>query len=470
MIASLVLLFLGFIIIVSEYQWKGAILYTILAGFIQDPLRKLSEVDSSYFAAISLIFFLLTFLVLKSSQKRWNLDLICWLNPAIITFLPVFFYLLVLQSLNSFARFSDFRLSIVGILFYIIPLISLWVGFNIACDLKFLRQVIIVYVILCSLTAFTILLNLWGLESNLFNEVGPGIEITGTGTGFSGFWRTSEIAGWHLAAGSCFSFILGMTETKSFQQILYFMLSLGMSFLTITTGRRKSLGLVIIFASLFLLYYSFNIKGNKFTRAIMSFLGVAVISMSMYGLIFSSETQTALEPFLDRSTTLTVEESQDRFQVQGIGAFLRGIQVAGPIGYGLGVGSNAGNTGIGEARQEIRSIGYISEGGAGRLIIELGIIGLAILTYLIIQAIILYFRNFLLSRKLLNFGSDFLVGLTLFALANMVTFVSASQLYSDPFVLIMIGICLGSFLSIPYLYQVFNRSSQHNIDPRYRNV
>lgn len=470
MIASLVLLFLGFIIIVSEYQWKGAILYTILAGFIQDPLRKLSEVDSSYFAAISLIFFLLTFLVLKSSQKRWNLDLICWLNPAIITFLPVFFYLLVLQSLNSFARFSDFRLSIVGILFYIIPLISLWVGFNIACDLKFLRQVIIVYVILCSLTAFTILLNLWGLESNLFNEVGPGIEITGTGTGFSGFWRTSEIAGWHLAAGSCFSFILGMTETKSFQQILYFMLSLGMSFLTITTGRRKSLGLVIIFVSLFLLYYSFNIKGNKFTRAIMSFLGVAVISMSMYGLIFSSETQTALEPFLDRSTTLTVEESQDRFQVQGIGAFLRGIQVAGPIGYGLGVGSNAGNTGIGEARQEIRSIGYISEGGAGRLIIELGIIGLAILTYLIIQAIILYFRNFLLSRKLLNFGSDFLVGLTLFALANMVTFVSASQLYSDPFVLIMIGICLGSFLSIPYLYQVFNRSSQHNIDPRYRNV
>jgi hypothetical protein len=470
MIASLVLLFLGFIIIVSEYQWKGAILYTILAGFIQDPLRKLSEVDSSYFAAISLIFFLLTFLVLKSSQKRWNLNLICWLNPAIITFLPVFFYLLVLQSLNSFARFSDFRLSIVGILFYIIPLISLWVGFNIACDLKFLRQVIIVYVILCSLTAFTILLNLWGLESNLFNEVGPGIEITGTGTGFSGFWRTSEIAGWHLAAGSCFSFILGMTETKSFQQILYFMLSLGMSFLTITTGRRKSLGLVIIFVSLFLLYYSFNIKGNKFTRAIMSFLGVAVISMSMYGLIFSSETQTALEPFLDRSTTLTVEESQDRFQVQGIGAFLRGIQVAGPIGYGLGVGSNAGNTGIGEARQEIRSIGYISEGGAGRLIIELGIIGLAILTYLIIQAIILYFRNFLLSRKLLNFGSDFLVGLTLFALANMVTFVSASQLYSDPFVLIMIGICLGSFLSIPYLYQVFNRSSQHNIDPRYRNV
>jgi hypothetical protein len=469
MIFSLIILFLGFVIVVSEYKWKGAMVYTIFTGFIQDPLRKLSGVDSSYFAAISLIFFLLSFLILKSTQKQWNLGLICWLNPTILTFLPIFFYLLILQSLNSFARFSDIRLSIVGILFYIIPLISLWVGFNIACDLKFLRQVILVYVILCSLTAFTLLLNVWGFESSLFEEVGLGIDITGTGSGFSGFWRTSEIAGWHLAAGACFSFILGMTETKSFQQILYFALSLGMSFLTITTGRRKAIGLVIIFVSLYLLYYSLNVKSNKFTRAIMSFIGVAVISMSMYGLIFSSETQTVLEPFLDRSTTLTVEESQDRVQVQGIGAFLRGMQVAGPLGYGLGVGSNAGNTGIGESRQEIQSIAYISEGGAGRLVIELGIIGMAIFIYIIIQAIILYFRNFFLSRQLISVGSDFLVGLTLFSLANIVTFVSASQLYSDPFVLIIIGICFGSFLSIPYLYLIFNRSREHGIDYVTRN-
>lgn len=455
MISLLILLILGFVIVASEYKWKGALLYTIFAGFIQDPLRKLSEFDSSYFAAVSLIFFLLTFLILKASQKRWNLALICWLNPTIITFLPIFFYLLLLQSLNSLARFNDIRLTIVGALFYIIPLISLWVGFNIACDLRFLRKVIIIYVFLCSLTAFTILLNLWGFQSELFKEVGPGIEITGTGFGYSGLWRTSEIAGWHLAAGACFSFILGMTESKTFQQILYFLLSLGLSFLTVTTGRRKSLGLVIIFIALFLLYYSFNLKGNKISRAIASFISVLVISLSMYGLIFSTETQILLEPFLNRSSTLTVEESQDRLQVQGIGSFLRGIEVAGPIGYGLGIGSNSGNTGIGEGRQEIRSISYISEGGAGRLIIELGIIGLAIMIYFFMQFIILYFKNFLLSRQLLDFGSDLLVGLTLFSLANLITFISASQLYSDPFVLIIIGICLGSFLSIPHLYLTY---------------
>jgi hypothetical protein len=463
MIALLILLALGFIIVASEYKWKGALLYSVFAGFIQDPLRKLSQFDSSYFAAISLICFLLTFFILKSNQTKWNLSIICWLNPSIITFLPIFFYLLALQSLNSLARFSDIRLTIVGALFYLIPLISLWVGYNVACDLKFMRQVIITYVVLCSLTAFTILLNLWGMESSLFKEVGPGIEITGTGFGYSGLWRTSEIAGWHLAAGACFSFILGMTESKTFQQVLYFLLSLGLSFLTVTTGRRKSLGLVIIFVTLFLLYYSFNIKGNKFSRAIVSFISVLVISFSMYGLVFTPETQTILEPFLNRSSTLTVEESQDRLQVQGIGAFLRGIQVAGPIGYGLGVGSNSGNTGIGEARQQIRSISYISEGGAGRLIIELGVIGLAIVFYFLFQFIVLYAKNFFLSRYLINYGSDLLVGLALFSFANLITFVSASQLYSDPFVLILIGICLGSFLAVPHIYLTYlNNSSKIN--------
>ena len=168
-------------------------------------------------------------------------------------------------------------------------------------------------------------------------------------------------------SGACFAFILGMTESKSFQQILYFLLSLGLSFLTITTGRRKSLGLIVIFIALFLLYYSLSGKSSKFSRAIVSFLSVFAISFSMYGLIFNSETQAILEPFFNRSTTLTVEESQDRLQTQGIGSFLRALQVAGPIGFGLGVGSNSGNTGIGEGREDIQSISYIAEGGAGKI-------------------------------------------------------------------------------------------------------
>lgn len=452
MIFILLLLAFSFALIVSEYGWRGAVIFTVIAGFLQDPIRKAASTDSSYFAAISLVFFIFTFFILRSRFRTWDLELICWPNPVVISLLPLFFYLLVLQGLNSFARFNDIRLTTVGILFYIVPLISLWVGYRVACDLKFLRKIVTIYVILCAITAFSIFLSISGVESNFLREVGTGIEITGTGRGFSGLWRTSEIAGWHLAAGASFAFILGMTESKGVKQVLYFLVSISLAFLTVTTGRRKALGLVIIFLALYLLYYALSVKGNKLNRALGSLICVLAISLSSYGLIFNSEIQTTLEPFFDRSTTLTVEESQDRFRVQGIGAFVRGLEVAGPLGYGVGVGSNTGTTGIGSQRVSIQSIGYVSEGGGGRLIVELGGIGIIILVFLAAQVMVLYVRIFFLSRQLFNLGADIVVGLSLFSLANAVTFLSASQLYSDPFILIILGLSAGSILAIPKIY------------------
>ena len=452
MMFLLALLFLAFILIAGEYGWKGAVLFTILAGFLQDPIRKGSGIDSSYFAAMSLFFFILTFFILRSKFKDWNLELICWPNPIVISLLPAFFYLLVLQGLNSFARFGDIRLTIIGILFYIIPLISLWVGYRIGSDLKFLKQVLIFYVGLCVITGLSILLSIYGIENNLLQEVGAGIEITGTGRGFPGLWRTSEIAGWHLAAGASFSFILGMTESKRLKQSVYFLISCALSFLTITTGRRKALGLVLIFLAMYILYYALSVKSSKLTKAFGSLVCVLAISLTSYGLVFSSDVQSTLEPFFDRSSTLTVEESQDRLRVQGIGAILRGLQVAGPLGFGVGVGSNTGTTDIGTERANIQSVVYVSEGGGGRLIIELGGIGITFLIFLFSQIVILYVRIFYLSAGLISIGSDILSGLALFTLANAFTFLSASQLYSDPFVLIILGLSSGGILAIPKIF------------------
>lgn len=455
----LLLLLVFFVIIAGEYGWKGALLFTILAGFLQDPMRKISSIDSSYYAATSLVFFIFTFFILRSRFKEWDLELFCWPNPIIISLIPVFFYLLILQGLNSLVRFNDFRLTAVGILFYVLPIISLWVGYRTACDLKFLRYVLIFYVALCTIFALSMIVSIVGVESKLLQEVGAGIEITGTGQGFSGFWRTSEIAGWHLAAGASFSFMLGMAESKGIKQAVFFFITCILTFLTITTARRKALGLIIIFLTFYFLFYFLTGKSNKITKALGILSCVLVFSLSSYGLVFTSNIQASLEPFFDRSSTLTVEESQDRLRVQGIGAFLRGLEVAGPLGYGVGVGSNAGTTNIGAERANIKSIAYVSEGGGGRLIIELGGIGLAFFVFLAIQAMILYFKIFSLSRNLYSVGSDILSGLALFTLANAVTFLSASQLYSDPFVLIVLGLCAGAILAIPRLILMMNYSN-----------
>lgn len=468
MLLTIFLVISLFLVVVSEYKWQGALIFTVVIGFLQDPMRKLAATDSSYYAAISLVCFILTFIVLKSSTKPWKLRLICWTNPKLVSLLTLFFYLLALQALNSYARFSDYRLTLVGIFFYLVPLMSLWVGFHIGCDQKILRRFLICYVIMCTIFGFTILLSLFGLENKLLREVGQGIQITGIGFGQSGLWRTSEIAGWHLAAGASFSFILGITSERTYMQLLYFLLSLGFGFISITTGRRKALGLIIIYVSLFLLYFSFAYKSSRLFKILSSIAVVVLISVSSYGMIFNSEVHSTLQSYFSRSSTLTLDESQGRLRQQGIGALLRGFEIAGPMGLGVGAGSNSGTTGIGAARLGVRSLGYVAEGGGGRLVLELGGFGLLILISVAFNFAILYARNFKMGRIYLN-NSYFLTlfGMLLFVVVNILSFFSASQLYSDPFVLIIIGLASGTFLSIPLLSSLgFTRGLEATRDER----
>ena len=449
-LSTLLLLIIGYLFAISEYSWKGGLLYTILVGFIQDPLRKISPIDSSYFNALALAFFLLTFVVLKNQHKSWYLKYVCWSNKRLLALIPVFLYLLGFQALNSFARSGDVRLPIVGLLFYLMPLLAIWIGFHIGSNTKILRNYMIFYLVGCSLTAISVLLSAQGVENDLFREVGMGFDITGFGKGNSGFWRTTEIAGWHLAAGACFAFILGMSESKGFQQSIFFFLSIGLTFLTTTTGRRKAFAMVIVFISMYLLYYSLTAKGNKIIRALTAFGMIALLSFSSFGLFFGKENEADLERFEERTSTLTLEETQGRFTFQGVGALIRGFEIAGPIGLGVGAGSNTGTTGIN--RGQLASQDFVSEGGGGRIIAELGTIGGIFFLYLLFQAAVMYIRNFKMGAMFLptEVFSE-LVGLAMFVFTNLITFFTAGQLYSDPFVLIIIGLSAGTFLAIPLL-------------------
>jgi hypothetical protein len=448
------------IIVASEYNWKGVLFFTIIVGFLQDPIRKLSETDSSYFSLLSLTCFLVAFLLLKEKHTMWYIPYICWTNPKIISLIPIYFSLVLLQAVNSFSRFGDLTLSLAGILFYILPLTALWVGFHIGTDPKLVRKFMVSYLIACTICAFSILVSLSGFNSELLKEVGEGLQITGLDrVGQSGLWRTSEIAGWHLAAGACFSFILGVTEERNYQQYLYFFLSIGLTILSTTTGRRKALGLVILFVSLYLLYYSYNVNGSKVTRIFTALALVGFLSFSSYEFLLSTSNQEVLDPYLDRSSTLTIEQTQERVGGQGIGAFLRGLEIAGPFGYGVGAGVNAGASDVGRSREGVRSLGYVVEGGGGRIVAELGAIGIAIIAYILFNVGVLYIRNFKLATLLLPVNLLLtMMGLLVFTITNIINFFSASQIYNDSFILILIGISSGTFLSVPILVSRYQTS------------
>jgi hypothetical protein len=121
----------------------------------------------------------------------------------------------------------------------------------------------------------------------------------------------------------------------------------------------------------------------------------------------------------------------------------------------VGAGANLGNLQLSAsaqaARQGIRGLGFASEGGGGRIVAELGLPGLVVGAVIAALILLTLRRNFRLLSLLEPRLAFLMLGLVAFGLANVVFFFSAAQVYSDPFILILMGICFGSFLAVPTL-------------------
>lgn len=461
----LLILFAGLAVSLLSDDWKSGFLWTIAIGFCQDPVRKLTPGQPTFMVGFVLIAFLICAIFIYQERGQLDLKYIFWTSPQLLDIVPYFVILLLAQAGNSFFRFGSPALVAIGLSFYIAPAIALWVGFHIGRDLSLLRRIIMFYLILSSIFAFTVLLDFRGVDIPAFEEVGTGILITfegGAKSGASGLWRTSEIASWHLAAAACFSILLTFSDRDVGWQILYICIAVVFAVLSVTTGRRKSQVLIVAFLGIYLLIFSRLSSPASRERIIMSVLGGAGISFAVVSMFLIDLLGSNFEIFLSRSSTST-SELGDRLQSQGLNALLKGLEVGGGFGLGLGAGSNLGNFDAGVNRGAVRSLGFVSEGGGGRLIVELGIPGILIIIWLVFVSFQMLWRNFKLIRFLPSDEIALIAGTLSFGLANIVFFFSAAQLYSDPFILILLGISIGSVLSVPVL--VYSRLQLQQSNP-----
>lgn len=439
-------------------NWRDGLLMTVVIGFLQDPLRKLAPDQPSTLSGMVLLAFLLCLLVMFENSDGFNgLRAMFWTAPAMQDWIPLYVGLIVAQAMNSFLRFGDPRLTGLGIAFYLAPAVALWVGYQVGNNPFMLRKLISVYLMVCFSFAVTAYLDFLGLRHPLMKEVGDGILITFEGfaaQGVSGFWRTSEVAGWHLATGGAFSIILAVSTRRRENQIALLVLAAFFAFLTIPTGRRKSLVLLLAFAAFFMLLFSRKATPSSREQIFTSIVGSAAMAYAGYALFLIAAAGDDFTLYLNRVLTAR-DEIGSRFQDQGVLALLRGIEISQGFGLGVGAGANLGNLQISaEAlaqKGSIRSLSYVSEGGGGRIVAELGLPGLFIGGAVVGLLMLSYWRNFILLDRLPSHLAYMLLGLISFGLANILFFFSAAQTYSDPFILIMMGICFGSFLAVPSL-------------------
>jgi hypothetical protein len=450
----LLLLASGLVLLLLDGNWRDGLVLSVLVGFLQDPIRKLAPGQPSLYVGLVLIAVVCCAVVLLNQRHGLDLEAMFWGAPQLRRWLPLYAALIVLQGLNGLLRFHEPLLTLIGVGFYLAPALGLWLGFQVGCDQVLLRRIVQFYLLVSVVYGFTVWLSYSGFDYAVLKEVGPGILIhfrRGFSVqGASGLWRSSEVAAWHLSAAACLAISLAFASEKPSTSSGLTVLALVFTLLTLLTGRRKALVLVVVFVLIYGLLFRRYASPHWRERLFTTIFAATGVSYATYSLFGGEVLGTQFSEYLHRANSAS-SDILSRFNELGIGASLKAFEMSGLIGFGAGAASQTGVLAFGQSQIVGEHLAYVSEGGGGKIITELGPAG-ALMLLAAIGLLIQAMRRYLpLLRYLPATTANFLIGLLAFGLANTPFFLAASGVYGDPFVLLLLSLCLGSFLSIPIL-------------------
>jgi hypothetical protein len=428
-------------------DWRKGLLAVLLVGVLQDVLRKLTPGVPSYFilwAMLVYVFVVLT-VFLTRSFPEWRL---LFLGDRRVRMAWIIFtVLIVIQLVHAFLRFGGIAVPAFGALFYLGPPLAMLVGAGFANGDWRIHQFLLTYVSIFTPVCLSVYLSpvfqdAWPVLREVGSFVGKELTIfQGYGVSlksFSGLMRVGEIASWHAATAAMFLAILALNSPSTARRVFWSVLILLLIGAIILTGRRKMLmALSIFFVAQWVLM-------ARFRRG----MGRLSIMLLVIGTL-ASYTFTLLEPasptvhYVERGTTV-FGDADDRLSTSVMlmkSAFNR----SGGIGLGAGAGSQGAQyAGVDQST----AVGGSAESGLGKLMVEIGIPGIVISLLLLFVVGHRVLKNL---RWVGRMGEKYLVyqvSFSAFMFANMMTFMVATQVFGDLFILIILGTVGGFILRI----------------------
>lgn len=417
-----------------------------LVGFLQDPVRKVVEGQPVYMSVtVGLVVMCAVIRLLVVNRaiitepfQRWNASL----YPPV----QVYLWLIAIQFIHALIRYGQPFIPTLGLIFYTAPLVAISLGYSQFDRFEKMTTLLKAYCACGVIVAMTVLLAFSGVETSLFEEVGSGLTIYDQGTilkAYSGLMRSSEVAGWHMGASACFLLVL-LTQKGGFRSVIFTaLLVLVLLTAIILTGRRKMILQFVMFALLYLPFlrlYQSRAAAGYFVSIIASSIVVVALLVVLFPLLNSSQ----FELYLMRGSSV-FGDATTRFGELGIGSVGWAINRFGLLGGGLGVAAQ-GAQHFGGALA-----GGAAEGGLGKIISELGAVSLVLVVWLLYAIAMHVHKCLSLIAKVLPARLPFAVGVAVFAASNAPTFIVASQVFGDMFILLVIGLMVGFIFAIPRL-------------------
>ena len=416
----------------------------ILVGYLQDPLRKVIAGEPVFIILIVGVVFAAGTLGYLLQNGITSIFEIQFWTPEFKLPMLLFFFLLAFQSLFSYLSYENPFLTVIGLMAYFSPLLAISISYFSFRKSKSLENILWFYSFIAFFLALTVLMSFSGYEHTLLNEVGEGLFIYDQGTilkAHAGFMRSSEIAGWHMGASACFLVILSFSSGKR-SAIVFCSIAILLLLIAIAlTGRRKMIMQFFIFLSFYSLFYLYFRRAMS--SQILAMLALVLISfwvVSVY--IFPSLSSSEIDLYYARGVSV-FGDADERFRELGLGSISWAINRVGWFGGGVGIASQGtGSFGVNIA-------GGAGEGGLGKIVVELGVPGLLILAWLAWVTFKFFLKTLRFVSQTDNFESRFAIGIVAFVIANIPTYIVASQVYGDLYVLILLGFLVGFIFALP---------------------
>jgi hypothetical protein len=446
---TIIAIFLGIIgLVVCLIDWRKGLFVCIAVGFLQDPIRKMIPGEPVFITMMVGLFVAITILSALLEGETLSFEPILAWYDVIRAPLILFVILVLIQSGLTAMRFGNTALAVIGTVSYLAPLPALLLTYYYAENIEAIKKLMAFYVAMAVAAALGVYLAFFDVDLPGLRQIGTGLVIYDMGMvleAYPGFMRSPEIMAWHISAAVCLLTILFAVTPKPGARMICVTLMVLLTIAGFLTGRRKMVIELVLFLAFFgslLLYFRI---ANRKPFAIGLLGGGACIAVA-FKMLLPSEAVWQFNPYMQRSIT-AFADAPERFTNLGLGSIEWAFNRSGMLGKGAGTGSQgAQHFGGGTVL-----VGGAGEGGLGKIMVELGIPGLLLTAWLGIALALYSWQILKLTREQDAETATLAYGLIAFVAANIPVFISASQVYGDPFVLLMLGWLFGLFLSMPRL-------------------
>lgn len=436
----------GLGIVAAIADWRAGLVVAIVLDCFRDPVRKMTEGEPTLLTYVVCLIWAAAFVNLFFGGNRgirrvrarfpWVERSITWyllgLLPGVVLSLALYKNGVILAAL--------------GFASYAAPLLGVALGAALAFDLKHLKRLLQIYVIVNCITFVGSvaeylqwdLPGLGGLKGFEWIRHMPGVIVQLV----SGFFRSPDIAGFHAANAMMVSAILLLNRgdqprLKRRINPLWLSTAIWCVVPLMLCGRRKMLIMPAVFIMAYLLYVQLASRQSiaRVVTYLVLIVLIAAIPLSLY------RDQEGIRDHQEYYAT-TFTDVTPRLKENVVGGVIETVKQSGLLGSGLGVATQGAQHIATEARRDVWQ-----EDGISRLFKELGVPGVG----MFLIAFTIFFRNCRIQIRRQTYLPLIEIQAMIFALviANFASFVVSHQHFSgDPanalWVLLFIGVFVGT--------------------------